>query len=297
MDLNSLDLRKLRIFYLVTHFGNLRLAAARLNITTSAVSFSLRQFEEQLGSQLFERTSNRLILTDTGKRFSKAAETIFDGISKALREVSLDEHPTGRLSISVNSDIAWYFIPRIGEFLKINPEIELDVYIKSSSDALRLVASGEIDVGIGRFVKVPKTVMVAPIVESSISMVCLEDHPLAGSRELQLSDLARYKLVTLSGGHSTRAMIDAAFKKSGIVPRRFIEVGNCLAVCDFVSAGIGIGLVHTFCTRQKVSYNLRYRELSRHLGKGAFSAIYKKQIGSHGHLIKKLKDSLLVPFG
>jgi DNA-binding transcriptional LysR family regulator len=133
------------------------------------------------------------------------------------------------------------------------------------------------------------------IIESSISMVCLEDHPLAARPTIRLPDLARHKLVTLARAHSTRAMIDRAFDQASVAPRSYIEAGNCQAVCEFVEAGLGIGLVHTFCTRRAASPKLRYRDLSRYLGTGAFSAIYQKQTGPHPALFKKLKEALFAP--
>jgi DNA-binding transcriptional LysR family regulator len=145
MDLDSLDLRKLRAFYLVARHGSLQRAATRLNVTVSAVSFSIHRLEEQLGIPLFRRLPNRLILTPAGVHFADSAEAIFDGINKILADSAIDVQPSGRLYISVTSDLAWYFIPKVRDFLKLYPDIELGVYIKTSSESLRLVERREID--------------------------------------------------------------------------------------------------------------------------------------------------------
>jgi DNA-binding transcriptional LysR family regulator len=293
MDIDSLDLRKLRTFYFVARFGSLHHAATRMNVSASAVSLTLRRFEEELGIQLFERRPNRLVLTATGRHFFDAAEGIFEGIRKALIDSPLDNYPSGRLSVCINTDIAWYIAPRISAFLKSHPDVDVGIYIKSSSDCLNLVARGELDIGIGRFSKIPGSLSSDAIVESSISLVLPKKHALTKLKEPPLQKIAQYKLVTLSNAHATRAMIDDAFDKAGVTPSSYIEAGNCRLVCDFVAAGIGVGLVHTICTQQAVSADLRYRDLRRHLGKGTFSMIYQKKNGANPVLLNKFRNTLL----
>ena len=297
MDINDLDLRKLRAFYLVARLGSLQGAAARLNVTVSAVSFSIHRLEKQLGIQLFQRMPNRLILTSAGIKFADSAEAIFDGINRILTDSAINVMPSGRLYISVTSDLAWYFIPRIRDFLKLYPSIELGVYIKSSSEALRLVERREIDLGIGRFPKVPNTLENKTIIETSVSLVCPLDHPLTKHKVPRLQDIARYKLITLPDKHSTRRMIDSAFAKAGISPGTYIEAGNCQAISEFVDGDIGVGLIHSFCARRATPGALHYIDLNRYFGKGTFSAIHQKQAGHFPALFKSLQDALLPPRG
>jgi DNA-binding transcriptional LysR family regulator len=293
MDIDTLDLRKLRAFYLVARHGSLSRAAARLNITLSAVSSSIRRLEEQLGIQLFRRMPNRLILTPSGEQFAETVEAIFDGIEKVIENSSLEGAPVRRVSVAISGDLAWYFVPKISDFLKLYPDTELSVYIKSSLDALQLVERGEADLGIGRFSKVPRMLEMQPILQSSISLACLPDHPLARRKMPQLKDVVGYKLVTLASGQSSRAMIDDAFTKAGVVPGSYIEAGNCRTVCEFVEAGVGIGLMHTFCSRRAASAKLHFWDFSRYFVTGTFSVVYQKG-GSRPALFKKLRDALLV---
>src|SRR5689334_6492129 len=139
MDPEKLDLKKLRVFCLVARHGSLQAAASRLHVTLSAVSFSIRRLEEQLGIDLFKRLPNRLVLTPGGARLVESAEAIFAGIGQILSQSQLGEVHRGRLSISVNSDLAWYVVPKISGLLRLYPEIELSAYIRSSADALRQV--------------------------------------------------------------------------------------------------------------------------------------------------------------
>lgn len=275
MDIAELDLRKLRVFHLVVRHGTLRRAALRLGITIPAVSLSIRRLEEQFGVQLFERLPNRMTLTPAGERLAEAAATILDDIQGILRPLALQQAPRGRLSMSINSDLAWYFIPKIAAFIRANPDVELGVDIQSSTDALRLVEAGDFDLSIGRFTTVPAGIEIEPIVESSITMISpAKDSRFRGKRP-SIEEIARCKLVTLPSRHSTRRIIDAAFTKAGLTTRSCIEAGTCQTVCDFVEQGVGVGLIHSFCARRETKGKLRYTDLSHCFGSVGFSAIYR----------------------
>jgi DNA-binding transcriptional LysR family regulator len=294
MHLDRLNLRKLRTFYLAARQGGLRPAATRLKITTSAVSFSIRSLEEELGVQLFQRLPNRLVLTAVGERLAQSAEAIFEGIDKVIAGASLDAQPRGRISIAVNSDLASYFRPKIADFLKLYPDVELGIYIRGSAETLRAVERGEIDIGIGRFAKVPNRLEHEPLIDSSVALVCRRDHPLAGMRTVRLEQIARYRLVSpIVRNTSSKRIIDAAFAKFGVAPSSFIEAGNCHTACEFVEAGIGIGLVHSFCAQGTAAPDLHVRELNRYFGSGTFSAIYQKA-GSRPAIFKSVREALLV---
>jgi DNA-binding transcriptional LysR family regulator len=286
MDLARLDLKKLHIFKLVARHGGLRPAATRLGITISGVSFSIRRLEEQLDVELFRRSPNRLILTTAGRHLLDSTEALFEGIEKTLSTSALEEIHAGRLSISVNSDLAWYFVPRISAFLKRYPDVELSISIKNSVDALRAVESGEIDMAIGLFGDVSSSIEVTPILETAMTLVCPKDHPLAARKHIRADDIAQHKLLT-AGPSSAR------IGKARLPTRGLIEAGNCQTACELVAAGVGVGLVHTFCTHRASSHKFHFRDVSRLFGKRAFSAIYRRQTGGRPTLLKRLKDALL----
>ena len=79
LNLDTLDLRRLRAFHLVAKHGGLRLAAGRLKQSIPAISAKIRKLEDELGFELFERLPNKLLLTIAGERFLREV----DGVSSA----------------------------------------------------------------------------------------------------------------------------------------------------------------------------------------------------------------------
>jgi hypothetical protein len=107
MNIDQIDLRKLRAYQLVAQLGNLRSAAARLHQTAPAVSSKIRLLEAELGMQLFDRLPNRLRLSKGGQKFLPEVQAVVERMERALNV------------LTDSSDLA----PRISGFLKRHPDV------------------------------------------------------------------------------------------------------------------------------------------------------------------------------
>lgn len=292
MNVDHLDLKKLRAFRLVARYGSLRDAAMRLNVSVSAVSVSISKLEAVLGIQLFKRLPNKLILTPQGEHFARSAEAIFEGIEKILSDSRSGLFPGGKLAISISGDIAWYFIPKIRNFLTRFNDVRLGVYLNDSARTLRLVQRGEVNLGIGRFNQIPNEIKVKPLIRTSVSLVCTADHPLLDLGLPSLSDLSEETMITLTSWQSSRQIIDAAFADADVRFGSHIEAGNCKAIMDFVEAGLGIGLIHSFCRQRNTFQNLEFIDLQQHFGNLTFSATYQREPRCSPELFESLLECL-----
>jgi DNA-binding transcriptional LysR family regulator len=136
------DFSGLPVFLALVEHRNFRAAGEQLGVTGSAVSQSLRQFEDRLGLALFHRTTRSVALTEAGEQLAR-------GLAPAVAEVraslaSLDALrgvPMGRLRLSVSS-VAESFLSSslLAEFLAAHASIQLDVEIDDSDQDL--VAAG-----------------------------------------------------------------------------------------------------------------------------------------------------------
>ncbi len=291
MDSDALDLKKLRAFRLVARHGNLRLAAARLNITVPAISFQIRRLEEDLGVKLFQRLPNKLILTRAGETFVRETEAIFERIDKAVANLTAQSAPKGRVSLSIGNDLAWYFAPRIGAFIKRYPGIDLRMQIYKASEAIAALGKGDLDIGIGVFPSVPKTMVQEVVAESSLSLACPVGHPLLRQQPPRLADIARYKLLVLPEHTQTRRVIDRAFEGATMETRSFIETGNCQSARAFAEQGIGIAVVHSLCMENNPSKRLRRIDLGPGFGTVAIAAVYRRG-GQSSPILRQLMDEL-----
>jgi DNA-binding transcriptional LysR family regulator len=290
MDLSELDLKKLRAFQLVAKHGNLRLAAARLNQTVPAISSKIRRLEDDLGIGLFERLPNKLILTQAGTRFLNEVEAIFERAEQALATLSAGHAPTGRLSVSTASDYSWYLAPRISNFLKRNPGVELNLQVYRGSDAIRALVRGELDMSIGVFPKLPKTLEKDVIIETTLALVCTAGHPLLRRQLPKLAEIVRHKLIVLPRHGETRRLIDKTMANNAVRPSSIIEVANCQIASTFVEMGVGVAIAHALCMEHAGAKNVSWVDLGKYFGKVALSVVYRR--GAHSPLIRALSKEL-----
>src|ERR1700712_4282279 len=121
----------LQAFLAVAREQSFTRAAARLGITPSALSHSMRTLEERLGVRLLARTTRNVAPTEAGERLMRAIAPLFDQITaevEALQE--LRDRPRGTLRITCTDDqIQLCLRPMLAKFLDDYPEIHLEFYV------------------------------------------------------------------------------------------------------------------------------------------------------------------------
>jgi DNA-binding transcriptional LysR family regulator len=281
MNLDDIDLKKLRAFQLVARHGSLQKAADKLGLTISAVSFSLRRLEEALGAKLLNRLPNKVTLTPTGKVFVGEVETLFENVDKALAKFKGRESaPTGLSLALCNGEIGSYLAPRICNFMEKNKHVQLNVQIVSSNQAIAKVQAGELDVCIGRFPAIPDALAQEFVVETGLTLACVPNHPLLKKKRIGLEDIAENTLLTLAGHSLTRQNIDRTFANAGVEVKSCIDAGNCRTAREFAARGVGVAIIHSLCAEHEPKRRLRYLDLGRFFDKLAFYALYRKKNGS-----------------
>ena len=124
-----MDWDKLKIFYAVAEAGNFTKATYALNLSQSAISRQIQSLEQELKTQLFERHARGLSLTENGEYLFKTAREVISKL-KDVESTLIDKKnkPSGKLTVTtfVSFGTTW-LTPRIQEFMKLNPEMEIEL--------------------------------------------------------------------------------------------------------------------------------------------------------------------------
>ena len=123
----NFSLRELRAFCIASELGSFRAAADRLFLTASAVSHQIKGLESKLGSQLFERNTRSLDLTDAGHELFGDVRPLLEDLDTVMgRHARTTEQ--SRLRISVQPFFASeLFVPRLADFRDVHPDIDITV--------------------------------------------------------------------------------------------------------------------------------------------------------------------------
>jgi LysR family transcriptional regulator, glycine cleavage system transcriptional activator len=105
---------------------NFTRAADELGLTPAAVSFQIKEIEEQLGVKLFTRTSRTIRLTEPGIILCEAAADALDVMSRAVSKAQKAARGTAQLKVTVDPQFATkWLMRRVEEFRKLHPDIDL----------------------------------------------------------------------------------------------------------------------------------------------------------------------------
>jgi DNA-binding transcriptional LysR family regulator len=122
-------------------------AGAALGVTPSAVSQTLKQLEERLGTRLLHRTTRSVSLTEAGERLLARVRPALEEVTTALDELSsLEGKPTGTLRLNLpRVGSAMFVEPVLADFMRRYPDVKLEVTL---DDALVDIVGGGFDAGI-----------------------------------------------------------------------------------------------------------------------------------------------------
>lgn len=237
----SLDLYK--IYCAVVRTGNMSAAAKELYISQPAVSMSVRQLEDRMGSPLLIRTTKGVRTTPEGSMLYEYLEQALSLIKTAEKKyfemVNLED---GEIRIGASDTvIANYLMPYLEKFNNIYPNINIKVTNKTTYESLKLLKNGSVDLC---FVNLP--------IENSNEfdiIECIEIHDclVGGSkyRELaetgiKLSEINKYPLLLLEDLSNTRRYIDKFALENSIELHPIIELGSSDILLDFVKINLGL---------------------------------------------------------
>ncbi|MCW2573710.1 MAG: LysR family transcriptional regulator, partial [Frankiales bacterium] len=203
---------------------NFRRAAERLHMAQPALSVSIRRLEDELGSQLLVRDPRGARLTPAGEAvLAHARQVVFHTDQLKRAAASASGGTSGRLRIAFVGSAAYSLFPRVlPAFREKYPQVELDLREGTTTQMLRQVERGEIDLALVRYPVIEATTAVLRPVESDVLVAALlSGSPLARKRALHLRDLADEDFVAYSAtaAMNLRVQIVAACQAAGFTPR------------------------------------------------------------------------------
>lgn len=138
--------RALRTFEAAARHLNFTRAADEVGLTPAAISHQIKEIEDQLGVTLFSRTSRTIRLTEAGEVMLDAAVESLDLLARAVVKARRTQRGSSLLRVTLEATfLARWLMPRMAEFRKSNPDVDLRFDI---SESLRDFDRDDVDVGI-----------------------------------------------------------------------------------------------------------------------------------------------------
>ncbi|MGB5252011.1 MAG: LysR family transcriptional regulator [Sedimenticolaceae bacterium] len=240
--------RRLQVFHTVARLLSFTKAAEALHMTQPAVTFQVRQLEEYFNTRLFDRTHNRISLTEAGARVYQYADRIFEIYSEmenAVREMTGEI--SGSVTIGASTTIAEYMLPALlGDFRAKYPEVSIHLKVANTDGIVSMVENNAIDLGVVEAPVSNKNLVVDECRRDFLVAIVPPGHAKAGLKKISLDELLEYPFICREEGSGTREVINeymAGDSNCQACMNIAMELGSPEAVKGAVEAGMGISVV------------------------------------------------------
>jgi DNA-binding transcriptional LysR family regulator len=240
--------RRLQVFHTVARLLSFTKAAEALHMTQPAVTFQVRQLEEYFNTRLFDRTHNRISLTEAGARVYQYADKIFEIYSEmenAVREMTGEI--SGSVTIGASTTIAEYMLPALlGDFRAKYPEVSIHLKVANTDGIVSMVENNAIDLGVVEAPVSNKNLVVDECRRDFLVAIVPPGHAKAGLKKITLDELLEYPFICREEGSGTREVINeymAGDANCQACMNIAMELGSPEAVKGAVEAGMGISVV------------------------------------------------------
>ena len=240
--------RRLQVFHTVARLLSFTKAAEALHMTQPAVTFQVRQLEEHFNTRLFDRTHNRISLTEAGKRVYDYAERIFvmySEMENAVRE--LTGEISGVLIIGASTTIAEYMLPALlGDFKEQYPDVTIRLKVANTDGIVSMVENNIIDLGVVEAPVTNKNLVVEQCRMDQLVLIVPPGHELARQEKVPVTKLAEYPYICREEGSGTREVMMEHLHAEGLSGADLnivMELGSPEAIKGAVEAGMGISLL------------------------------------------------------
>lgn len=232
----AVSIGALRVFVAVAKAGAIGPAAERVGRTASAVSMTLKQVEEDIGTALFE-TERKSRLTPTGRHALDLASDLLDRYEQTLSEIrGFARNEIGRLNLACIPSVALRLLPAVlGRYNGQWPGVEIEIRDIDSRAVINAVDQGRVEFGIASPVEERSSLSYRPLFEDALGVICRRDDALARlGRPVRWNDLDGRPFLANGLCHMVD---DAEFRR--IVDTAPMIARNVTSVLALLRAGMG----------------------------------------------------------
>jgi DNA-binding transcriptional LysR family regulator len=246
------ELRHYRYFVEITRRGTFTAAAEALNMTQSALSEQILQFERECGSPLFNRGRSGVTLTPAGEYLLPQAESLLAKAAETREGLAgFRSGYQDRLRVSsVLGPLQSWLPAALAQFVHVRPHVQLQVHHNHSvREILTGVAGDHLDVGVvslrpsaparSRHEVLTERVLL----DEDLLLLAPPGHSLAQLAHLTPRDLEGTPLVTFPADYNVRQIIDAWYRCGGSEPIIAAETGALEVMLHLILGGVGVAIV------------------------------------------------------
>jgi LysR family transcriptional activator of glutamate synthase operon len=247
------ELRQLRYAEAVARHRHFTRAAEELHVAQSALSHQIRRLEDELGTELFERTSRTVTVTEAGQAVAEQARVILSRVDGLHDEVDeLRGLVRGRISVGATLPAGEIDVPRVlVGFSEAFPGIEVDLYEGTAGDMRGYLEEGRVDAAFSLLAEDPPAEFEVERLSTEEVVAAFPAGAGPSRARIGAAELGRHSLITPRSGSAIRQALDDFFARAEQPLRIALESGDPFLLRCLVSTGFGAAVLPASLTHRE----------------------------------------------
>lgn len=255
-----MDTRHLEYVLAIARKQNMTKAAEELYVSQSSLSQYIAKLEQELGTALFERTHNKLILTAAGELYVEAAKKVLQ-IKKNLYQEIQSVHNKGHITLGVTSQLGLkmltVIIPQVKEAY---PEVTIEITEGTLTQLVGMLQEENLDCAVMAIADMKALLLdsVTILGEEEILLAVPRSHPFARrhpqaaiSWDMMFDELKNENFLLSKRGSTLRECIDRIFLDYEFIPNTMFETNSVQTMQAMVAMGIGVTFLGRSCAEDE----------------------------------------------
>lgn len=240
-----MNLRALQYFVKLADLRHFSKAADACFVSQPTLSTQIRKLEEELGTQLVERSPKNIMLTAVGEEIAERARKLLADAEQIRNVARRSSDPAeGNLRLGLFPTLAPYLLPHVIPGLRRHfPRLRLQLAEEKTDDLLRMLHHGELDAALLALPIPDAGLQIEVLFSEPFVLAVSANHPLARKVKIQAHDLHGNELLLLEEGHCLREHALEVCSLAGAHERVDFHASSMETLRQMVAAEVGITLM------------------------------------------------------
>ena len=248
-----MTIRHLQIFVAVADCGKMRAAAERLHISQPSVSQAVRELESYYNIKLFERLSQRIYITETGKKLLPYARHIIDSFE--TMEGFINDTSSGNVirvggSVSVGTRL---LPPMIKSLENEVPDVDVCVIVDNTAAIEGKIQRSELDIAVVEGIVRSDELVKKDIYDDELVLVVGPEHELFNHPGIKLKELTKHALISRESGSVERNQFEQFLLEHDIKMKNKWSCSNTETIKKAVLNGEGIAILSRMVIEKEIA--------------------------------------------
>lgn len=243
-------IRQLEYITAIEDHGTFQAAADACHVTQPGLSAQVKQLEEVLGVQLFERGRKPLLVTPAGHEILRRARQVLTAVHELREAAHSFAHPlTGPLRLGVIPTVAPFLLPTaLPAVRRAYPALRLELHEEQTPQLVEALQRGALDLLLVALEAPLGDVVTLPLFDDAFLLAVPPEHRLAKRKRVREADLAGEAVLLLEDGHCLRSQALSICTRAGASELGDFRASSLSTLMPMVASGAGVTLLPALAT-------------------------------------------------